>query len=129
MSGSAGEQANFLSEAQLALNDLGDGIVAEKQLSKRLNNPSDISTAYINIKSKANKEFCIELTQRGYRVVGRHFDEKNDASVNYYESLQALLTNESKSYVDSFAQSLQEKLLVAQSKLQQNAADDDDALP
>lgn len=126
MNRSAGEQGNFLGEAQLALNDLGDGIVAEKHLSKRLNNPSNPSTAYINIKTKENKEFCIELTQRGYRLVGRHFDEKNQPCVNYYESLQALLTNESKSYVDSFAQSLQEKLLAAQSKLQQNQDDDDD---
>jgi hypothetical protein len=122
----SGEQGDFLAEAKLALNDLGDGIVVEKQLSKRLNNPSNVSTAYLNIKTNSNKEFCIELTQNGYRVVGRHFDEKNQSSANYYESLQALLTNESKSYVDSFAQSLQEKLLVAQSKLRQGQNDDED---
>ena len=126
MSKPAGEQGDFLAEAQLALNDLGDGIVAEKQISKRLNNPSNVSKAYLNIKSKGNKEFCIELTQNGYRVVGRRFDDKTQPAANYYESLQALLTNESKSYVDSFAQSLQEKLLVAQSKLQQDRSDDED---
>jgi hypothetical protein len=119
------EQGDFLAEAQLALDDLGDGIVSEKQLSKRLNNPSDVSTAYINIRTNGDKEFCIELTKNGYRVIGRHFDEKNQSLANYYESLQALLTNESKSYVDSFAQSLQEKLLAAQSKLQQNQNDDE----
>jgi len=122
----SGEQGDFLAEAQLALNDLADGIVAEKQLSKRLNNPSDVSTAYLNIKSNADKEFCIELTQHGYRVVGLHFDEKSQLSSIYYESLQALLTNESKSYVDSFAHSLQEKLFAAQSKIQQDQDNDED---
>jgi len=124
----SGEQGDFLAEAQLALNDLADGIVAEKQLSKRLNNPANISIAYINIKSNADKEFCIELTQNGYRVVGHHFDDNNQSSVNYYESLQALLTNESKSYVNSFAQSLQEKLFAVQSKLQQDQDNDEDRL-
>jgi hypothetical protein len=123
----SGEQGDFLAEAQLALNDLADGIVAEKELSKRLNNPLDISTAYLNIKSNAEKEFCIELTQNGYRVVGLHYDEKSQSSSSiYYESLQALLTNESKSYVDSFAHSLQEKLFAAQSKIQRDQDNDED---
>jgi hypothetical protein len=122
----SGEQGDFLAEAQLALDDLADGIVAEKQLSKRLNNPANVSIAYLNIKSNANKEFCIELTQNGYRIVGLHFDDKSQTSTTYYESLQALLTNESKSYVNSFAQSLQEKLFAAQSKLQQDEDNDED---
>ncbi|CAF1350685.1 unnamed protein product [Adineta steineri] len=122
---SAGEQGDFLAEAQLAINDVGDGIVATKQLSKSLNNPSDISTAYINIKSKANKEFCIELSQQGYRIVGDHFDDKSQPSKIYYESLQALLTNESKSYVNSFAESLQQKLVAAQHKIEQEQDEND----
>ncbi|CAF0874953.1 unnamed protein product [Rotaria sordida] len=121
----SGEQGDFLAEAQLALDDLGDGIVAVKQLSKRLNNPDDVSKAYLNIKSNADVEFCIELTQEGYRVVGDHFDDNSQLSTNYYESLQALLTHESRSYVDSFAHSLQEKLFAAQSKLQQDQDDDE----
>ena len=60
----SGEQGDFLAEAQLALNDVGDGIVAVKQLSKRLNNPSDKSTAYFNIKTNTDKEFCIELNTK-----------------------------------------------------------------
>ena len=125
MSKPSGEQGDFLAEAQLALDDLGDGIVAVKQLSTRLNNPRDISIAYLNIKSNADKMFCIELSQNGYRVVGQQFDDKSQTTGNYYESLQALLTNESKSYVDSFAKSLQQKLFAAQSKLQRNQQDDD----
>jgi hypothetical protein len=120
----SGEQGDFLAEAQLALNDVGDGIVAEKTLSKSLNNPADISIAYINIKSNSNKEFCIELSQNGYRIVGNHFDENSQLSTTYYESLQALLTNESKSYVNSFAESLQAKLFAAQTEQQQNEDDD-----
>ena len=122
----SGEQGDFLAEAQLALNDVGEGIVAEKQLSKRLNNPADLSTSYINIKSNSKKEFCIELTQNGYRIVGNHFDDKSEPSKTYYESLQALLTNESKSYVNSFAESLQQKLFAEQNKIRENQADDDD---
>ena len=123
----SGAQGDFLAEASLALDDLGDGIVAEKQLSKCLNNPNDVATAYLNIRSNANKEFCIELTQHGYRVVGLHFnDNSQKTSAKYYESLQALLTNESKSYVDSFAHSLQEKLYAAQTKIQQDRENDDD---
>ncbi|CAF0780721.1 unnamed protein product [Rotaria sp. Silwood1] len=120
------EQGDFLAEAQLALDDLGDGIVAEKQLSKRLNNPNNVSKGYLNIKSNANVEFCIELTQAGYRVVGYHFDDNSQSSTTYYESLQALLTHESRSYVDSFAKSLQQKLVAAQNKLQQEQDDDED---
>jgi hypothetical protein len=126
MSKPSGEQGDFLAEAQLALNDVGDGIVTEKHLSKQLNNPADVSTAYLNIKTKANKEFCIQLTKNGYRVVGHRFDDKSQSLTNYYESLQALLTNESKSTVNSFAQSLQEKLFAAQTKLQQGHGDDND---
>jgi len=123
MSHPSGEQGDFLAEAQLAIDDVGDGIVAEKQLSKHLNNPNNISIAYINIKSNSNKEFCIELSGKGYRIVGNHFDDNSQPSIIYYESLQALLTNESKSYVKSFAESLQQKLFAAQ---QQNQDDDDD---
>ncbi|UJR13553.1 hypothetical protein I4U23_000567 [Adineta vaga] len=122
----SGEQGDFLAEAQLAINDVGDGIVAIKQLSKRLNNPDDISTAYINIKSNKNKEFCIELSPKGYRIVGNQFDDKSQPSTVIYESLQALLTNESKSYVDSFAESLQQKLFAAQNELQQEQNNDED---
>jgi hypothetical protein len=122
----SGAQGDFLAEAQLALNDVGDGIVAEKQLSKRLNNPKDISTGYINIRSNSDKEFCIELSQKGYRIIGNHFDDNSQSSNVYYESLQALLSNESKSYVNSFAHSLQEKLFAAQNELQQDGDDDND---
>jgi ABC-type Na+ efflux pump permease subunit len=121
----SGEQGNFLAEAQLALDDLGDDIVAIKQLSSRLNNPRDVSIAYLNIKSNGDKKFCIELSPNGYRVVGQQFDDKSQTTGNYYESL-ALLTNESKSYVDSFAKSLQQKLFAAQSKLQRDRGNDDD---
>lgn len=126
MSQPSGEQGDFLAEAQLAIDDVGEGIVAVKQLSKRLNNPADVTTAYINIKSNTNKEFCIELSPRGYRIVSNHFDDKSQPSSVFYESLQALLTNESKSYVDSFAESLQQKLFAAQDKLRRERDDDDD---
>lgn len=122
----SGEQGDFLAEAQLALDDLGDGIVAEKSLSTRLNNPQDISIGYLNIRSNADKRFCIELSQNGYRVVSHQFDDKSEPSERYYESLQALLSNESKSYVDSFAESLQQKLFAAQSQLRQERDNDDD---
>ncbi|CAF0891350.1 unnamed protein product [Rotaria sordida] len=122
----SGEQGDFLAEAQLAINDVGDGIVAEKNLSKRLNNPDDMSTGYINIKSNSNKEYCIELSLKGYRIVGYHFDDNNQLSNIYYESLQALLTNESKSYVNSFAESLQQKLFATKHQLEQDQDNDDD---
>lgn len=126
MYSTSGEQGDFVAEASLALNDLGDGLVAVKQLSDRLNNPKDLSTGYINIRTKSDKSFCIELSQSGYRVVGYEFDNKNEVNDKYYESLQALLTNESKSYVDSFAQSLQEKLFAAQSQMQREADQDEE---
>jgi len=121
----SGEQGDFLAEAQLAIDDVADGIVAEKQLSKRLNNPNDISISYINIKSNGSKQFCIELSQNGYRIVGNQFDDKSSPSDNFYESLQALLSNESKSYVNSFAESLQQKLFAAQNQLEQQNQDNE----
>ena len=125
MSQPSGEQGDFLAEAQLALKDLGDGVVAEKKLSDRLNNPADVSTAYMNIKSNTDKEFCIELSQNGYRIVGQRFDDRSQTAGNYYESLQALFSNESESYVNSFAGSLQKKLFAAQKQLQQDRANDE----
>ena len=122
----SGEQGDFLAEAQLALDDLGDGVVAEKHLATRLNDPKDISIAYLNIRSKGDKKFCIELSQNGYRVVGRQFDDKSGSAGQYYESLQALFSNESQSYVDSFAESLQQKLFAAQSQLRRERDGDDD---
>ncbi|CAF1521403.1 unnamed protein product [Rotaria sp. Silwood1] len=122
----AGEQGDFLAEGQLAIDDVGDGIVAKKELSKRLNNKNNMSIAYINIKTKSNKEYCIELSQKGYQIVGYHFDHNNQPSNIYYESLQALLTNESQSYVDNFAHSLQEKLFQTQHQLEQYQDNDDD---
>jgi hypothetical protein len=118
------EQGDFLTEAQLAIDDLGDGIVADKQLSKHLNNPDDRLIAYINIRSNAKKEFCIELSPNGYRIVGNRFDDKKQSSILYYESLQALLTNESKSYLNSFAESLQQKLFAEQNKIQRKQDND-----
>jgi lipopolysaccharide biosynthesis regulator YciM len=60
------------------------------------------------------------LTQKGYRIVGLRFDDQSQLSTNYYESLQALLTKESESYVDSFAQSLQKKLFAVQKKIERD---------
>ncbi|CAF2979288.1 unnamed protein product [Rotaria sp. Silwood2] len=103
----SGEQDDFLAEGQLAIDDIADGIVANKDISKCLNNPIDISIAYMNIKSKSNKEYCIELSQKGYQIVGYHFDYNSQLSFIYYESLQ-------------------EKLFQTQYQLEQSQDSDDD---
>ncbi|CAF1594117.1 unnamed protein product [Didymodactylos carnosus] len=100
---------NFIEEAKLAIGDIGS-CVQSSSLSTKLNDYNQSSIVYLNIRSTDNKEYCLELSKHGYRVVGKNFDDNKCPSPTYYESLQALFTQKNQSYIQSFADNLRAKL-------------------
>ncbi|CAF0814802.1 unnamed protein product [Didymodactylos carnosus] len=103
------DNTDFIEEAKLAIGDIGS-CVQSSSLSTKLNDYNKPSIAYLNMRSTDNQEYCIELSKHGYRVVGKKFDDNRCPSPTYYESLQALFTQKSQSYVQSFADNLRAKL-------------------
>ncbi|EDV26604.1 GSK3-beta interaction protein [Trichoplax sp. H2] len=66
---------------------------------------------YINVITQEGKNYCIEVTASGWRIVG-YENNKIDADnpSDYYETLYSLLDNYSPLYRESFGQAVIAKL-------------------
>lgn len=89
-------------------------------LSETLQSTVDI--AYLNLTTKEDIVMCVELSVRGFRVVGNEYDRTDQADetlVRYYETIYALLDSTSPGYRQTFGDVLMDKL----SQLQQERSD------
>lgn len=72
------------------------------------------SCCHINLTSLENNNYCIELTERGYRIVSEAHDKIDDEYIKsnppYYETLNSLLENTSLKYREAFGKALIDKL-------------------
>uniref|UniRef100_A0A183CJ88 DUF727 domain-containing protein n=1 Tax=Globodera pallida TaxID=36090 RepID=A0A183CJ88_GLOPA len=92
-------------------------------ISELLSRTSEL--IFLNIVTLENESFCVELTQRGWRVCSDRLDcmngdfHKLDMHVVYYESINQLLDSLSQQYRDRFSAALASKLSVLQTEQQQ----------
>ncbi len=70
---------------------------------------------HLNLTTKEKKQYCIELTAQGFRVVGFGYNQTNVPSDDYYETPYALLDKLSPMYRQAFGDSLVSKLLLLHS--------------
>jgi hypothetical protein len=65
---------------------------------------------YFNLTTIEGKDFCVELSGNGFRVVGTSHNQKNDSSDEYFETPYTLLNKISPTFQQSFGNELVEKL-------------------
>uniref|UniRef100_A0A915MRX5 GSKIP domain-containing protein n=1 Tax=Meloidogyne javanica TaxID=6303 RepID=A0A915MRX5_MELJA len=71
---------------------------------------------FLNLVTLENESYCIELTQKGWRICSDRLDcmygdfRKLEMHINYYETIYSLLDSLSKLYRDQFSSSLATKL-------------------
>ncbi|XP_052088779.1 GSK3-beta interaction protein-like [Mytilus californianus] len=86
------------------------------------NLPSNNQLVYLNLETKENEEFCVELSVRGFRVVSRHFDKIDNLESRCYETIYALLDNLSPGYRNTFGDTLAMKLYSIQQGQSEDAS-------
>lgn len=101
-------------EAQRVVEEIKFG-VDQAEVSKVLENSE--SLAYINLKTKEQESFCVELSINGYMIVSRKYDtvdnelkDKNLRNINKFETVEALMHQISPLFVKKFNDSVVEKL-------------------
>ncbi|XP_003730505.3 GSK3B-interacting protein [Strongylocentrotus purpuratus] len=83
--------------------------VKHVEISSKL--PASDDVVYLNIVTKENDTFCIELTVQGFRVIGHEYDTiTKDISTPYFETIYSLLDHYSPKYRLTFGQALADKL-------------------
>lgn len=115
-----GDMESWRKEAGAVINDIQCG-VREVSISEHLDGSSH--RIYVNVTTLENDQWCIELTMRGFRVVGRSYDSTNEPEDTYYETPYSLLGSKSPLFQQAFANALLKKLNDAK---QAEEAEDDD---
>lgn len=98
-------------EAEAAINDIRKHVKAANISSKIKSNNQ---RAVINLTTLENKDYCIEMSASGFRIVGKKHDNMalvNEDDHTHYETPYALLNNISQKYRESFGGELMNKLL------------------
>ncbi|XP_070550632.1 GSK3-beta interaction protein-like [Ptychodera flava] len=115
------EQCRLMAvEAEAAVQEVSFA-VKSVEISETL--PKKDEVVYLNLLTKEDEKYCVELSLKGFRVVGRSFNENGDTSNNkYFETIYALLDQVSPGYRLSFGEALVDKLAM----LQQQTEDKED---
>ncbi|VEN35094.1 unnamed protein product [Callosobruchus maculatus] len=98
---------NWKLEATAVINDVKDH-VKTLTISEKLK--SDNTHIYLNLITIEENCYCIQLSGRGFRVVGYNFDEIDQATDEYFETPYSLLNKLSPKFKDSFANDLFNRL-------------------
>lgn len=102
------DEENWKLEAQAVINDIKLH-VKQVNLSEIL--PSTNQLIYFNVTTLENKNYCIELSSVGFRIVGSDYDLVDcKSNSKYYETPYSLLNEISEMYQTSFGNALLEKL-------------------
>lgn len=95
-------------EAAAVVNDVQDHVEDIRIADGTFNNDQVI---HLNLTTKENERYCIELTAQGFRVVGHDYDKTDDVSAEFFETPYALLDKLSPMYRQAFGNSLISRLL------------------
>uniref|UniRef100_A0A1A8L866 Gsk3b interacting protein n=2 Tax=Nothobranchius TaxID=28779 RepID=A0A1A8L866_9TELE len=99
-------------EAEAVVNDVLFA-VTEMHVSQNLSNAPDV--AYINVQTREENYYCLELTEAGLRVVGYAFDQVDeDLDTQYHETVYSLLDKLSPGYREAFGNALLQRLEMLQ---------------
>ncbi|XP_046844481.1 GSK3-beta interaction protein-like [Xenia sp. Carnegie-2017] len=101
------DEIDFKKEAESIISDIRFA-VRSIDISKKL-----ISTkqcVFINIVTREDSVFCVQLSTNGLKVVGREVDKDTEHSGRSYESIYALLDSLSPAYVEAFGAEIARKL-------------------
>uniref|UniRef100_A0A0N5AFH2 DUF727 domain-containing protein n=1 Tax=Syphacia muris TaxID=451379 RepID=A0A0N5AFH2_9BILA len=109
------EEKSLLREAEAAVEELAFA-VSDIALSKKLRNSK--LCVYVNLTTCENKDYCVELTSRGWRIVSLYHDnvselteDNGDEAVNhYYETMYQLLNALSPEYRRRFSSKIAAEL-------------------
>ncbi|XP_056638236.1 GSK3B-interacting protein-like [Diorhabda carinulata] len=94
-------------EAEAIINDV-KAHVNQINISEKI--PSSNSCIYMNLRTKEEKKFCIQLSSEGFKIVGLDWDENNLDSEQFFETPYSLLNSVSPSFSSSFASAVCDKL-------------------
>ncbi|XP_071493195.1 GSK3B-interacting protein-like [Diadema antillarum] len=99
-------------EAEAAVQEVSFA-VKHVEISSKL--PASDDIVYLNIVTKEDDTFCVELTVQGFRIIGHSFDTvSKDISSSYFETIYSLLDHHSPKYRLTFGQALADKLQALQ---------------
>jgi len=110
----SGEEG-WSSEATAVIADIHP-YVKEISISTAL--PRDSSGVYLNLQTKEDKMYTIEMSSAGFRIAGQKYDSiepeadsgQNTNGIVYFETIYALLDVISPAYRHSFSTALADKL-------------------
>lgn len=109
-----GDIESWRKEALAVINDVRCG-VKDVFIAEEL--PSNSAQVFVNVTTLEDQALCIELTCRGFRVVGQSHNSVTDPEEQYFETPYALLGKKSALFQQSFGQALAAKLeVLAQSQ-------------
>uniref|UniRef100_T1JA60 GSKIP domain-containing protein n=1 Tax=Strigamia maritima TaxID=126957 RepID=T1JA60_STRMM len=94
-------------EAEAVINDVKVG-VKDICVSQHLTSTS--TKIYLNVTTLENDRLCIELTARGFKVVGKEYDMTDEPEETFFETPNSLLSGRSALFREAFSASLIEKL-------------------
>ncbi|XP_018570696.1 GSK3-beta interaction protein-like [Anoplophora glabripennis] len=94
-------------EAEAIINDVKDH-VQELKISEKIKSTSQF--IYLNLRTIEHKDFCVELSAQGFRIIGHNFDENNIDGDEYFETPYSLLNVVSPKFKESFGNALFKKL-------------------
>lgn len=98
---------NWEKEAEAIRNDLKNH-VWEVLISSTL--PSSRSAIYLNVETLERKQYCVELSSNGFKIIGDKYDDTELVNGTVYETPQSLLSAISPKYSESFCEELRSKL-------------------
>ncbi|XP_065162319.1 GSK3-beta interaction protein [Atheta coriaria] len=98
---------NWRAEADAVIRDI-DQHVKTAKVSMSL--ASSASRIFLNVTTMENQAYCVELSGKGFRVVGKSYDSQDAPEDKYFETPYSLLSAISPLYNDSFGQELMKKL-------------------
>jgi hypothetical protein len=107
------EDISFIDESKLAIGQIKFGVKIG-EISEKLECNSRL--AFINIRTLENDEFCVSVSQDGYKIVAFQFDTIDDKlsvrddQLMSFETIDALMNSISKLYIVKFHEELTKKL-------------------
>ncbi|GAB1599698.1 GSK3-beta interaction protein-like [Argonauta hians] len=94
------------------------------QLSNIL--PSFDNLIHLNLRTKENQKYCVQLSSQGFQIVGHDFDVHDVKNGKYFETIYSLLDHVSPEYRNSFGDVLLSKLQKVQEQQREGIPDKDE---
>lgn len=98
---------NWCLEADAVIKDVENHVLYIKLSESLISTNQHI---YLNVTTKENTDYCIELSGLGFRIVGKQFDKTDAMEEEWFETPYSLLNRISPMFSNSFGNALVNKL-------------------